>query len=293
MPEGPEIHREAARIRRALVGRRAGEVWFAFPRLQRHAGRLRGRTVREVEARGKAILVHFEGSARERRILYSHNLLYGCWMVARAGTRPPTRRSLRVAIENGAHAALLYSASEIDLLTPARVERHPYLVALGPDPLRTGTTVRTLEARLREARFARRTLAALLLDQGFVAGIGNYLRAEILFVAGLHPLQKPGELSTAERKRLARALRALPRRAARTAGVTLAPEDVPAAPAPSAGRRRRRRPRHYVHARAGRPCRRCGTKVARHEIAGRRLFLCPTCQPAAPAPDARPAGRAG
>ncbi len=273
MPEGPEIRREADRIARALEGRRATRVEFAFPRLQPYARRLTGQRVDAVEPRGKALLIRFGNGL----CVYSHNQLYGRWFVTPAGRLPRTRRSLRLAVHSRESSALLYSASEIEVLGPGEVERHGYLSKLGPDALDPGLRVATLVRRLADPRFARRSLAALLLDQGFVAGIGNYLRAEILFVAGVHPSHRPRDLSPEERKSLAHAIRALPRRSYRTGGITNDPERVRRLKARGL---RRAEYRHHVFARAGRRCWTCRGVVRREELGGRRIFFCPRCQPA-------------
>ena len=82
------------------------------------------------------------------------------------------------------------------------------------------TTVATVLARLRQPAFARRSLAALLLDQGFLAGLGNYLRSDILHATGLRHTMRPAELSDDALEPLARAILELPRQSLRTAGTT-------------------------------------------------------------------------
>ncbi len=94
MPEGPEIAREADRIREAIEGRRADAVRFAFPELARRARRFAGERIRAVRARGKALLIEFDNGLT----IYSHNQLYGRWYVRRAGSLPRTGRQLRLAI---------------------------------------------------------------------------------------------------------------------------------------------------------------------------------------------------
>ena len=110
-----------------------------------------------------------------------------------------------------------------------------------------------------------------------MAGIGNYLRSEILFTAGVHPAARPSDLDRAARLRLARATLRVSRRAYDLKGVT-----VTAAMARSmkASGQRYEDYRHWVFARPGRPCRKCGTSVEKQVVAGRSLFLCPDCQPA-------------
>ncbi len=271
MPEGPEIRRAADRVAAVLEGRVAEDVFFAFDRLAHRADELRGRTVTRVETRGKAMLTWFDDDLA----VYTHNQLYGRWFVRKRAGFPKTGRSLRFAVHTDAGAALLYSASEIEVLDRAGLRAHPFLAKLGPDPLDRATTARVIRVQLE--RFRRRRLGALYLDQAFLAGVGNYLRSEILFEAGVHPDRRPMDLSPDERASLARATNLIVRRAYQTGGVTTEAarvRDLEAAGQP------RRAYRHYVFGRAGRACRRCGETIEKTEAAGRRLYLCPSCQAA-------------
>jgi endonuclease-8 len=272
VPEGPETRRSADRIQRAIGGRRLERVRFGLPRLRPHAAALAGDRVEQVTSRGKALLTRFESG----RVLYSHNQLYGRWEICRPGAPPATGRSLRVALETEERWALLYSASEIELLDADRLEQHPFLARLGPDLLDATTDEESLAERLLDRRFARRSLGALLLDQGFLAGVGNYLRSEILFFAGLDPARTPSDLDGSERTRLAREALRVTRRAYRTGGLTEVPARVRRARAAGESRGQYR---HAVFGRAGASCRRCGHDVERSEVAGRRLYRCPECQP--------------
>ena len=217
MPEGPEIRRAADRLAEVLVGRQIEQAYFAFPELGRFEDRIAGARVTAVDTRGKAMLTRFDNDLT----LYSHNQLYGRWFAVERDRLPDTRRSLRVALHTKSHSALLYSASDISILTPEQVETHPFLARLGPDVLDNDLQADTIARRLEQDRFRRRSLAALYLDQSFLAGLGNYLRSEILFGAGLHPASRPFELEPKDRKRLARETLRMCRRSYRTGGKTL------------------------------------------------------------------------
>jgi endonuclease-8 len=271
MPEGPETRRAADKLGEAIVGRAASEVFFAFPELRAAQRELTGRTVTRVTSRGKAMLTYFEGG----RVVYSHNQLYGRWYVRKPYAWPKTNRQLRFAIHTDRHSALLYSASEIDVLAEDELGQHPFLARLGPDALDKSVRSRTIERRLASKQFQRRGIAGLLLDQGFVAGLGNYLRSEIAFFAGIRPERRPVDLDPEERKRLARAVLTITRRAYRTGGVT-----NPAALAKDlrAGGHPRRAYRHAVFGRSGQPCWTCGQEIERIDLAGRRAYVCPDCQ---------------
>ncbi len=273
MPEGPEVRREADRVAAAIAGRAATRVFFGLPRLKGHERKLRGRIVEGVETRGKAFLTRFQGGW----VVYSHNQLYGRWMVRPSGELPRTNRQLRFAVHTAERSALLYSASVIQVLRAEELAAHPFLARLGPDALDPALRPVQIARRLASPRFRRRRLGALLLDQGFLAGLGNYLRCEILFEAGLHPGRRPVDCEEAELRRLARATRAIARRAYVQKGVT-----QPRARARSlrAAGRPRGEWRFAVFARAGRPCFTCKTPIRRVSDAGRRAYLCPGCQPA-------------
>ena len=271
MPEGPEIRRAADRIASVLEGRPIDEAYFAFVELKPWEERLRGRRVVRVQPRGKALLIRFEHGVT----MYSHNQLYGRWFIRDRGVVPSTRRQLRAALHTEGASALLYSASEIAVLHDEDLERHPYLGRLGLDVLDPETTPTAVRRRLEDPRFARRSLGALLLDQSFLSGVGNYLRSEILFYAGIGADRRPAELDPDERRLLARAAITITRRAYRMQGVTNDPGRVRRLQAAGQARGHYR---HYVFARAGEPCYRCGDVVSRRAIAGRRLYRCLTCQ---------------
>lgn len=270
MPEGPEIHRAADKLAKALVDRPLEHVAFGLTRLEDFGAGLVGATPTAVEAWGKALLVRFDTG----RVLYSHNQLYGRWYVVRPEAWPKTNRSLRVDLRNGHRWSLLYSASEIELLEADEVGLHPYLAKLGPDLLHDTTTPERIEEQLDDKRFRGRALGGLLLDQGFLAGVGNYLRSEILFFAGLPPETRPKDLSEGQRGALAKVAKQITVRSYRTGGTT---EENSLAKDAKARGEPRRLWRHAVFARAGEACRRCGGTIERHEVAGRRLYRCLGC----------------
>jgi endonuclease VIII len=269
MPEGPEIRRAADRLAEAVVGRPLKRAWFAFPALKRHARGLMGRHIRAVVPHGKALLTHFDHGWT----LYSHNQLYGVWTVATAGERPETTRSLRVALETADRAILLYSASDISMWRSDEIHRHPFLIKLGPDVLDLQLDAAQVTERLCAAQFRGRALGALLLDQTFLAGMGNYLRSEVLFLARLSPERKPQTLSEHELQALASALLDIPRRSYASPGIE-----------PAAGMRADYLTdtpdsfRFEVFDREGQPCPECKALIQRREVGMRRLYLCPRCQ---------------
>ena len=273
MPEGPEIRRAADKIAAVLEGQTIESIKFGLPRLHRYGPQLTGQQVTRLETRGKALLTHFSNGWT----IYSHNQLYGVWKVARRGKLPKTKRSLRLALHTATHSALLYSASDISVWPVEELAEHPFLKRIGPDVLDETLDWKTVAQRLQEPRFRRRSLAALYLDQAFIAGIGNYLRAEILFDAGLHPDARPSELTRGQLGKLARSTLAISRRSYETGGITNPPRRVAKLKREGLPREKTR---FAVFGRADLPCYTCGAAVERIEANSRRLYFCPLCQPA-------------
>lgn len=262
MPEGPEIRRAADALAAAMVGRPLTLVWFAYDELKRYEEKLVGKRIESIEPQGKALLTRFDNGLT----LYSHNQLYGVWRIADAGKRPATNRVLRVALETADRAILLYSASDISIWPSKRVHEHPFLQRIGPDVLDAGLDEDSVAAQLADRRFARRQLGALLLDQAFLAGLGNYLRVEILWLAQLLPTRRPVDLDDTERYALTHALIDLPRRSYNTRGKRGAGhlQDTPF--------------RFKAYQRAGKPCPRCRTPLVKSVVASRPFYFCPGCQ---------------
>jgi endonuclease-8 len=104
MPEGPEIRRAADRIEKQSGGKILEDAWFAFPELASQASSLIGVRVSAVDSWGKAMLIRFA----DRRVLYSHNQLYGVWKLHADDKPPNTSRSLRVRLVAEGRAASLY-----------------------------------------------------------------------------------------------------------------------------------------------------------------------------------------
>jgi endonuclease-8 len=272
MPEGPEIRRAADKIEAVLKGEIVEDITFGLAPLKKHAKVLRGSVVDRLETRGKALLTHFNAGIT----IYSHNQLYGVWRVVKRDKWPKTNRQLRLAIHTATHSALLYSASDISVWRTDEIESHPFLQRIGPDILDPRLTWRDVAARLQSKPFMGRALSSVYLDQAFLAGLGNYLRTEILFFAGIHPARKARDLSKGELGKLARATLSISQRSYVSGGVTL--PDKQYKTLKSAGGTYGAS-RFYLFGRARKPCRTCGSLVQRLTANSRRIYVCAVCQP--------------
>lgn len=271
MPEGPEIRRAADRVLQQIGGRVIDDAWFAFPVLADQAPSLIGTHVSRIDTWGKAMLIRFS----DRRVLYSHNQLYGVWKLHLADNLPDTKRMLRVRLTAEGRCASLYSASDISLWHADNLAEHPFLSRLGPDLLSHEVTPSDVQQRLNLKQFHQRSLGALLLDQRLVAGLGNYLRSEILFFAQLSPKIRPVDLTPAQQLMLAHCIIETTHQTYQTAGITNREAWIEQAKAAGEPRRQWR---FAVFDRAGLECHRCGAVIERIMVGSRRLYLCSRCQ---------------
>ena len=271
MPEGPEIRRAADKLADVLENQQMQTVQFGLAPLKTYESDLVNHRIIAIETRGKALLTHFEHGLS----IYSHNQLYGVWKVIKGHKLQASSRSLRLLLQTKTHSAVLYSASDISVWPTAELALHPFLAKVGPDILDKTLHWKDIYTRLTSPRFFRRELSALLLDQHFLAGNGNYLRSEILFEAGLLYSDKPCHLSRAQLGQLSRAILAISRRSYDTQGITLTTglaKKLKNKNLPFEARR------FYVFDREGLPCYRCGSEIQRVERNSRRFYFCPSCQ---------------
>ena len=149
MPEGPEIQIACDKVARIVVGHPLKRVHIPWPPLSDYETEWTGHTVEKMEARGKALLFHFDCGD----VLYTHNQLYGRWLTRRKPEQPKSNRTLRLAFYTEKGAAFLYSATDLEVLMPAELATHPYVGSLGPDILDPALTPAKVKKRLQQKRF--------------------------------------------------------------------------------------------------------------------------------------------
>jgi formamidopyrimidine-DNA glycosylase len=277
MPELPEVESVRRQLEPALVGRRFDGVRIDDSRLVRPyepaevAAELEGERVAAVGRRGKYLVVWFESG----RVLLIHLRMTGSLLHAPGGSLEddPHRRAV-VRLDDGSDVAYrdVRRFGTWLLLEPGETE--PYLRArVGDEPLAALFTA----ARLGERLAGRRTsLKAALLDQRTLAGMGNIYVDEALWRARLNPLRPASSLDRNELRRLHRGIRAALEQGLARQGSTLRDYRLPDG---SGGAMQNE---FRVYGRRDEPCDRCGTLIARTQVAGRTTWFCPTCQPAEP-----------
>ncbi len=265
MPEGDTIHRTAETLHAALAGRTVTSFEAASDVVTRRAKSeaVVGQAVAGVEARGKHLLLRFQGGAT----LHTHMGMRGSWHLYRTSSRwrqPRTRA--RIVITAGDVVAACFAPMLAELLTPTELRRNLRLAQLGSDALAAGFDPAQAVSRL-SAR-GDLEIGVAILDQRALAGVGNVYKSEVLFLAGVNPFARVEALNEKTLRRVVETAAAqLKRNLARSERRTTS------ALAPGA---------LYVYGRGGEPCRRCGDTVRRavQGVQRRSTYWCPRCQPA-------------
>ncbi|PWI45476.1 DNA-formamidopyrimidine glycosylase family protein [Streptomyces sp. ICBB 8177] len=267
MPEGHTIHRLAADHRERFGGRpvRASSPQGKFAD---GAALVDGQVLDGAEAHGKHLFLDFGPTGW----IHVHLGLFGKYAHG-PGTAPPAGDTVRLRLTGPGGWADLRGPTACELITDA--DKAAIHDRLGPDPLREDDDGERAWTRISRSRT---TVAALLMDQKVVAGVGNVYRAEVLFRHGIDPYRTGRELRRAEWDAVWDDLAALMREGVKANRIdTVRPEHTPEAMG--------RPPRvddHggevYVYRRAGQPCLVCGTEVRTADLGNRNLFWCPRCQ---------------
>lgn len=271
MPEGDTIFRAARTLHRALAGRTimAFDTQLNALAIVDRRAPLAGRSVERVEARGKHLLIHFSGGL----VLRTHLRMHGSWHIYRPGERwRAPARAARLVLQTSEWTAVAFNVTDAELIATRDLARHARLAALGPDLLSERPDLAEARRRIRASDSPH--IAAALLDQQAVAGIGNVYRSEVLFLCGIAPFRRVEELDDGT-------IDALLARARDLLRLNVAGQRIAGGASRSRVTTGRLNPREqlWVYGRAGEPCRRCATPIrSDSETGGRRTYWCPRCQ---------------
>jgi formamidopyrimidine-DNA glycosylase len=276
MPELPEVETIRSRLAPSLTGRRIERVEIRDPRLTRPeppeivAAALEGERIADVRRRGKYLVVVLESG---RHLLVHLRMTGNVLHPAPEGVEDDPYVRAVVSLDN--RSDIIYRDvrrfGTWELLEAGELDKYFASRRLGGEPLERSFTAK----RLSRALAGRRApVKSALLDQRAAAGIGNIYADEALWYARIHPLRPAGELDEAEIAALRVGIRKALRLGVRRQGATL--RDYRGADGASGAMQHEFR----VYGRAGEPCERCGTPIAKTRAAGRGTWYCPSCQPA-------------
>jgi formamidopyrimidine-DNA glycosylase len=278
MPELPEVETVRRDLEKEVVGRRIKTVEVTGPRsVRRHKDvgtfvkRLEGQRIGAVRRSGKFLVLSLD----DDELLVVHLGMSGQLLRAK-GPKDPIAPHTHVIITftQGGQLRFVDPRTFGEMFVTSAATRDidaPELSQLGFDPLDDVMSWGRFGQLLTERA---QPLKVLLMDQKFVAGIGNIYSDEILFAAGLRYDRQSDSLSSQEVRRLYRSMVETLSEAVKHRGSSLADEqyrDLHGEIGDYQGQ-------HQVYDREGQACRRCRSVVARVKVNGRSAFFCPQCQ---------------
>ena len=303
MPELPEVETVARDLQALVAGATIADAGVSWERTVRHpqpperfAAEIAGATIRRVTRRAKTVLLHLE----DGRVMTVALRMTGALIVAEPGTpddpyarvvfRLADGRELRYRDVRKFGRIGLWPGGGLRSIGAGRGARSKRVAegrrgyrigevfsGHGPEPLQRGFTVSRLAERLTR-RSAK--LKTLLLDQTFIAGVGNIYADEALWRARLHPLRAADTLDERDVRRLHRFVRQVLREGIVNRGASVS-DYVGADGEPGANAERL-----AVYRRTDQPCHRCGRPIRRILVGQRSTHFCPHCQPAPVGSDA-------
>ena len=273
MPELPEVETIRRQLEPELRGRRIESAEVLDERWTRPVPpaeverALAGRTIEEVERRGKYLVLRLDGG----RSLAMHLRMTGNLLLDQGSATPaprhlrggdPARRGGRLLFTDARRfgQAVVLDGDDLDDYFAAR---------LGVEPLSEALTAQEL-CRLAAGR--RAPLKSFLLNQSRISGIGNIYADEALHRAALHPLSPAGSMKPEDCERLREGIVATLEAGLRSGGASV--DDY----LDARGERGAMQDEFLVHTREGEPCPRCGAEIRRIVVAGRSTYFCPSCQ---------------
>jgi formamidopyrimidine-DNA glycosylase len=290
MPELPEVETITRALKPHIEGLKIIRVDFRLPRMVEGepadlSSYLQGRRIRHVQRRGKylgleldqgALIVHLgmTGQLTFSPAEFSEDPAFRrtvTGMQKALGVHPVDKHThLVLHFANGARL-LFRDPRTFGKLIPVPSGnwlKHPRLVRLGLEPLES--TIASLAQAY--PGHSTRAIKAVLLDQGFLAGVGNIYADEGLYAAGIHPATPTCKLTVDQVTCLLREVRAALQRGIKNQGTTFSDYRKPD------GGKGSNQERLQAYGRGGEPCRRCGSPLKKSVIAQRGTVFCPQCQ---------------
>jgi formamidopyrimidine-DNA glycosylase len=294
MPELPEVET----IRRALVkpleGRRITAAELRLPRLLLgfpagdFAAKLKGQRILAVIRRGKYLVLELDKDSLIVHLGMTGQLTHAQRDAAEdprflktvtglqkpVGAHPVDKHTHLILRLDGGGRLMFRDPRTFGklVLVPGKSwEAHPRLRKLGPEPLEMkAADIPRIAATFPSSSI--RSVKALLLDQEFLAGVGNIYADEALFLAGISPRRKVKALKPAERLALLKAVQSVLRKGIKYQGTTFSDYRKPD------GGKGDNYERLMAYGRGGLPCRTCGETLRKTVVAQRGTVFCPVCQ---------------
>ncbi|MDI6755665.1 MAG: bifunctional DNA-formamidopyrimidine glycosylase/DNA-(apurinic or apyrimidinic site) lyase [Thermodesulfobacteriota bacterium] len=276
MPELPEVETIVRGLREQLLNLRFSKVEVGLKKCLKDSPKnftssLEGKKILGVERRGKNIILRLSGGAA----LLVHLRMTGRLRFVPALTPPEKHTHVIFSFENHPYQLRFVDQRQFGRLcleTNQAGEGLDALADLGPEPFEIPA-----KEFVRITRLKHRAIKPLLLDQRFLAGVGNIYADEALHQAGIHPRQQADSLDEKNLLLLYHSLKRILKKAIGAGGSSVRTYVNVSGSTGSFQKYLR------VYGREGKDCKTCGLSIVRERVGGRSSFYCPRCQVLRPA----------
>jgi len=279
MSEGPEIHRIARVLNDEFAGSRLVAIDSRLKKarawIEEHPGSLDGKEIIRIEAAGKNLLWYLEDDI----YFHMHLLMFGKIRTYSLRHKVEYDRTTRAVIVSSTRQAVLSNVQVLNIGQGDPFEQIQALRDIGPDICAMPFDRELFLKRLLRPGNLQLEIGPVLLDQTVAAGLGNYLKSDMLFECGINPWTRVCELSCADVACLATTIPSVAQRALANRGQTVTDEVM--ATIAEQTKSPTWRQRHWVFRHTNRPCKLCGTPIKQKRQgpgSGRITFYCPHCQ---------------
>ena len=274
MPELPEVESVTRALAQLVTGRTIVKAELRRARLAPDsppavfARKLKGRTIRQIQRRGKHILLDLSGE----KTLIVHLRMSGRFLLLTEEIADPKfahavlhfSDGMRLVFDDQRHFGLM------KIVETRELDDAKELRKLAPEPFSPDFSVEYL---VSTSRASKRSLKEFLIDQTKVTGLGNIYACEAMFLAGVYPGLRAHKLTRPRLRRLHESIVAtLAEAVAHSERIEPDPENLEGGYFSGSGGG------WLVYDREGEPCRTCGTSISRLKQGGRSTYCCRVCQ---------------
>lgn len=281
MPEGPEV--ECTRLSLHVVFNKKikqilltnlSQKYKKYRFKQKELDIFEDKKIKTIERKGKFLIWIFDFE----KVILNHLGMSGKWIFVNENEEIPSHSKVSIKfhelnqkvvfddVRNFGQFRVFESYESILKYEPIR--------KMGIDGLALPFPIDKFLTKLKKSNYIYRKIGDILLDQKFVAGIGNIYRSEALFQAKINPSKLVKNLSSQERKKLGYSISNTLHKALDSQGSTfnIQPFQTPFREEGSAQQW------HNVYGKQNQPCQICDTLIVAIKDKGRRVFFCPKCQ---------------
>mgnify|MGYP000128903806 CR=1 FL=1 len=273
MPELPEVENVVLGLKNLIKNYIITSVrikeprLIAYPELKEFQKQIKNRKISDITRRGKYILIHL----LEDKIMVIHLRMTGKLLVK--PSKEPLKKHTHIIFKLDHNTDLRFNNvrkfGRIYLIDDDNYEAAGGLAELGPEPLASDFSFEDFQ-KLFKGRTAG--IKSLLLNQKFIAGLGNIYTDEVLYRSGIHPRHPADKLTKNAIKKMYKNIREILRLGIKYNGTTFS-DYVNAF-----GEKGSFQEKLQVYQKEGQKCNKCGEIIIKDKVAGRSTYYCPNCQ---------------